>query len=439
MLSLRERLQQRAEKAGPIRVGLIGTGQMGTGLISQIERMDGIKVMAAADIVPDRARAAFLESDVAEDQIDTISDNLDRAKEMLANGRRVATTSSALLLELDQLDIIVESTGVPEIGARVCEAAINAGHHVVNMNVEADATIGYYLAHKAMQAGVIYTLAAGDEPGSIKELFDFADVLGFEVVTVGKGKNNPLDRTATPDSLMAKAQAQDMSAKMLCSFVDGTKTMVEMTSIANGVGYEPEVQGAYGPQCSVKDLAKVFVPKEDGGIFDGKRRVDYAVGDVAPGVFVIITTDQPKIIKDLKYLRLNGHGNYWALYRPYHLANLETPISIVQAVLDGHATLATKRLPVAETIAAAKRDLKPGDVIDSLGGFTVYGLIEKASVTAAEGYLPLGLSIGARVIRPVSQGSPIRYADVELDTTQTIVRLRAEQDKMLVGGYAKAL
>ncbi len=439
MLSLRERLQERAAQQGPIRVGLIGTGQMGTGLISQVERMDGVRVMAAADIVPGRAAAAFGESDVPLEQVEVVDDDLDRAEQALAEGRRVATTSSELLLALTSLDVIVESTGVPEIGARVCEAAINAGHHVVNMNVEADATVGYYLARKAMQAGVVYTLAAGDEPGSIKELFDFADVLGFEVVTVGKGKNNPLDRTATPDTLAAKAQAQEMSAKMLCSFVDGTKTMVEMTSIANGVGFEPEVQGAYGPQCSVKDLAKVFVPKADGGIFEDKRRVDYAVGDVAPGVFVIITTDQPKIIKDLKYLRLNGHGRYWALYRPYHLANLETPISIVQAVLDGRATLATKRPPVAETIAAAKRDLKPGDVIDSLGGFTVYGLIEKASVAAAERYLPLGLCVGARVVRPVAQGSPLRYDDVELDASQTIVRLRAEQDKLLVGGYAAAL
>lgn len=436
MLSLRERLQEREKTHGAIRVGLVGAGQMGTGLISQIERMDGVEVVAVADIVPGRAQAAYAESDVSADVVATTDDNVGQANNALADGRRVATTSSDLLVQLQGLDIIVESTGVPEIGAKVCEAAIDAGHHVVNMNVEADATIGYYLAQKAMQAGVIYTLAAGDEPGSIKEIYDFADALGFEIVTVGKGKNNPLDRTATPDTLADKAKKQDMSAKMLCSFVDGTKTMVEMTAIANAVGFEPEVQGAYGPQCTVKELAKVFVPKADGGIFDEKRRVDYAVGDVAPGVFVIITTDQPKIMKDLKYLRLNGHGNYWALYRPYHLANLETPISIVQAVLDGHATIATKQPPVADTIAAAKRDLQPGDVIDSLGGYTVYGMIEKASTTAAEGYLPLGLSIGAHVIRPIAKGSPIRYADVELDSSQTIVRLRAEQDKLLMGDHA---
>jgi predicted homoserine dehydrogenase-like protein len=404
---------------------------MGTGLISQVERMDGVKVVAVADVVAGRPSAAFAESDVPAEAVVAVEDDLGRAADAIASGQRVATHNSDMLVQIPNLDIIVESTGVPEVGARICEAAIEAGRHVVNMNVEADATIGYYLWTRAQAKGVVYSLAAGDEPGSIKEMFDFADALGFEIVTVGKGKNNPLDRTATPDTVGAKANAQDMSAKMLCSFVDGTKTMVEMTSIGNGVGYAPEVRGAYGPRATVADLAKIFVPKRDGGIFEGERRVDYAVGDVAPGVFVIITTDQPKIMKDLKYLRLNGHGNYWALYRPYHLANLETPITVVNAVLDGRATLVTKRLPVAETIAVAKRDLQPGEKIDALGGFTVYGMIDQAGAAAAENILPLGLAVGAQVVRPVKMGEPIRYSDVQLDESQTIVRLRREQDRLV--------
>jgi predicted homoserine dehydrogenase-like protein len=431
MTSLRERLQERARTQGNIRVGLVGAGQMGTGLISQIERMDGVEVVAVADVIKGRPQAAFAESDVPAAQVELVEDNLERAGAAIANGKRVATHDSSLLVQMPHLDIIVESTGVPEVGARVCEAAIEAGRHVVNMNVEADATIGYYLGLRAAEKGVVYSLAAGDEPGSIKELFDFADALGFDIVTVGKGKNNPLDRSATPDTLADRAQKQEMSAKMLCSFVDGTKTMVEMTSIGNAVGYAPEVRGAYGPRASVPELAKIFVPKRDGGIFEGERRVDYAVGDVAPGVFIIITTDQPKIIKDLKYLRLNGHGNYWALYRPYHLANLETPITVVNAVMDGRATLVSTRPPVAETIAVAKRDLKPGDKIDALGGYTVYGMIDGSEASMRDGILPLGLAVGAQVIRPVKTGEPIRYDDVQLDESQTIVRLRRQQDQMV--------
>ena len=153
---------------------------------------------------------------------------------------------------------------------------------------------------------------------------------------------------------------------------------------------------------------------------------------MAPGVFVIITTDQPKIMRDLKYLHLNGHGDYWALYRPYHLANLEAPISVARVVLDGEVTLATYRAPVAETVAYAKRDLQPGDKIDALGGYTVYGLIDRADVAYMEDMVPLGVVVGATVQRPVKAGHPLRYADVKLDESQTIVRLRREQDNMVV-------
>lgn len=428
MSTLRERLQQHERTHGAIRVGLVGAGQMGTGMISQMEKMDGINVVAVADVVPGRAEAAYVESDVPAAAVMSMGDNLAAGDAAIEGGRRVATRSAEALVQLKHLDVIVEATGVPNVGAMVCEAAILAGKHIVNMNVEADATIGYHLTQLAQQHGVVYSLAAGDEPGSIKELYDFADALGFEIVTVAKGKNNPLDRTANPDTVAAKAQAQKMSAKMLASFVDGTKTMVEMTSIGNAVGFPPEVRGAYGPHTTVKQLADVFIPKADGGIFNATGKVDYAVGDVAPGVFVIITTDQPKIIRDLNYLRLNGNGKYWALYRPYHLANLETPITVANVVLDRRATLLQARAPVAETIAVAKRDLRPGDAIDALGGYTVYGMIERADVARDEQIVPLGLAVGAVVERPVAMGEPIRFDDVALDSSQAIYRLRQAQD-----------
>jgi predicted homoserine dehydrogenase-like protein len=429
-MSLRERLRARAEQRGPIRVGLVGAGQMGEGLISQMERMEGMRVMATADVIPGRAAAAYAGSNVPSAKVTSIDDDVAKASQLIQEGQRIATTRSDWLVQIPALDVIVECTGIPEVGAKICFDAIEAGKNIVNMNVETDCTIGYWLARRALEKKVIYTLIAGDEPGTIKEIYDFADALGFEIVTIGKGKNNPLDRTANPDTVRARAEEQMMSPKMLASFVDGTKTMVEMTSIGNATGYAPEVPGGYGPKCKVEDLAKVFVPKSAGGIFNAPGAVDYAIGP-APGVFVIITTDQPKIIRDLKYLGLNGHGNYWVLYRPYHLANLEAPISVARAVLDNEVTLATYRPPVAETVACAKRDLKAGEKIDALGGYTVYGLIERVEVSQAENMVPLGLIVGAVMTKPVKAGEPIRFSDVTLDVSQTIVRLRHEQDRML--------
>jgi predicted homoserine dehydrogenase-like protein len=205
---------------------------------------------------------------------------------------------------------------------------------------------------------------------------------------------------------------------------------VEMTSIANAIGFAPEVRGAHGPKVTVQDLPKVFCPQEAGGILSSTKVVDYAIGP-APGVFVIITTDREKIIRDLNYLGLNGHNGYWCLYRPYHLANLETPISIANAVLNGLSTLVCLRPPTAETIAVAKKDLKTGEKIDALGGFTVYGMIEKASVAKEEGLLPLGLAVGAILKRDVPQGSVLTYDDLELDKAQRIYQLRQQQDQML--------
>jgi predicted homoserine dehydrogenase-like protein len=432
MSTLKQELIERENKIGPFLIGLVGAGQMGTGLISQLEQMHGLKIVAVADVLPKRAKEAYKEAGIPDKEIHWIEDDIFKADQTLREGKRIATHSSQFLVNIPTLDAIVECTGIPNVGAIICEQSINANKPIINMNVETDATIGYYLTQKAKEKKVIYSLIAGDEPGSIKEIYDFADVLGFEIYAIGKGKNNPLDRKATPDSLAHQAEKKDMSTKMLCSFVDGTKTMVELTSIANGTGFTPEIRGGYGPKCSVEDLPKIFVPKSSGGMFSTNKVVDYAIGP-APGIFAIITTDQPKIKKDLNYLGLSGHGNYWSLYRPYHLANIEAPITIANVLLHNKETLNTPNKPVAETIAMAKKDLHSGDVIDCLGGYTVYGMVEKASVAYEQNLVPLGCTIDGVVKRRVNASEPIHYDDIELDETKRIVELRRFQDKLVNG------
>lgn len=411
-----------------IRVGLVGSGQMGEGLACQMELMHGMKAVAIADILPGRAAEVFDSAKVDRKNV-VETDDPSVAANAVADGKRVATTDASILPKIPDLDIVVEATGVPEIGAKVAMDAILGRKHVLQMNVETDATVGYYLRKMANAAGVVYTLTAGDEPGTTMELVDFAMSLGFEVVSAGKGKNNPLDRTGNPDSLAEKAKKQQMNPKMLASFVDGTKTMVEMTSLGNGMGFIPDVRGMHGPEATPKTLQNIFVPKADGGVLEKKGTVDYALG-IAPGVFVVFTTDHPKLARDLGYLSM-GPGPYWALYRPYHLTSLETPISIARAVLKGETTIATDIPPVCETVTYAKRDLKPGDTIDSLGGFTVYGMIEQRAIAAKENLLPLGLAPGSVVKRDIKAGEPVGYGDVELKEGQTILHLRRLQDQML--------
>ncbi len=431
-MNLVKELELRQERNQPIGVGLVGVGQMGAGIIAQIDLMQGMDVVAAADIDLQRAAAAFHNIGLSEDQVVTLPANatVAQANQALAAGKRIVTSNAALLPEVAAVEAVIEATGLPSIGAQVAYRTILARRHIILLNVETDVTVGYLLKRMADAAQVVYTTSAGDEPGSLKELYDFARALGFEVVAAGKGKNNPLDRTATPQQLMEQAKRQDMNPKMLTEFVDGSKTMVEMTAVANATGLVPDISGMHGPRATPDTLAQIFCPKEDGGILSQRGVVDYALGDIAPGVFLIITTEQPKVIKDLKYLRL-GPGPYWALYRPYHLANIETPISVAQAVLLKQTTLAPQGPPVAETTTVAKRDLRAGEVLDGLGATTVHGGIERADVAREGKMLPLGLSERARVRRDIAQGQTLTYDDVELDERSFIVHARRLQDILI--------
>jgi predicted homoserine dehydrogenase-like protein len=428
-MSLYEKLLQRERAGRPIAVGLVGAGQMGTGLVSQVACMQGMRVTAIADIALERARHAFTAAGVPDEAIVEAADPSSAAEALAAN-KRVISASADLLPQLDALEAIIEATGVPDLGARIAFSAILGRKHIVLLNVETDVTVGPLLKRMADLAGVVYTGAAGDEPAATLELYQFAKALGLTVLCAGKGKNNPLNRAATPESLAAEARAKGTAPKMLCSFVDGTKTMVEMAALANATGLPPSRRGLHGPQVNTKQLPQVFAPVEQGGILEETGVVDYAIGDVAPGVFVVFTSALPVVIDELRYLKM-GDGPNWALYRPYHLTSIETPLSVARAVLEGEATIAPAHGMVAEVITVAKRTLRAGEKIDGIGGATVYGLVERAAVAAAERLLPLGLAQHAVLLRDVPLGEPLAYDDVQLDETQTVVQLRRLQDQWL--------
>ncbi|MFO7928612.1 MAG: SAF domain-containing protein [Candidatus Humimicrobiaceae bacterium] len=307
--------------------------------------------------------------------------------------------------------------------------AINNQKHAVSLNVESDVTVGPLLKKFADNAGVVYTVAAGDEPGALKELYDFADGLGFEVIAAGKGKNNPLDREANPTTLAEYSKKKGASTKMMTSFVDGTKSMEEMACFSNATGILPDTKGMHGPNANVSQLLEKFRLKGEGGILSRTPAVDFAIGDVAPGVFLIYTARQKIIRDELKYL-LFGDGPNYLLYRPYHLASIETPLSVARAYFHHEPTIAPKGAPVSEVFTVAKKDLKEGEVIDGIGGYSVYGLIEEYGKARAENLVPLGLVEGATLKADLQKGQPITYRDVKLLEDSTIFQLRKLQEKI---------
>lgn len=412
-----ERLQQHVSDTGrPVRVALVGAGQMGRGLAAQVGRIPGLDLAVAVDVEADRAADALVAAGHTAPETDA-----GRAGEALDAGRGLALTAFEALPDLD-VDVVVEATGVPEIGARVAESAMGGGKHVVMLNVETDVTIGLALADIARRNGVVYSIADGDEPVCAKELVDFAHELAFDVVCAGKGKNNPFIPTATPASCAAEAERKGMNPKMLASFQDGSKTMIEMAALANATGLPPDIVGMHGVTASVPELTRTLVPVGDGGVLSAPGRVDYAFGP-APGVFVVVTSDDATVREEMTYLSM-GEGPNFVLYRPFHLASIEAPRTIVTTVLDRAPALQAAHW-VAEVVAVAKQDLAPGDVLQGIGGDHVRGMTYPAA--EADGLLLLGLAEGAIVTRPVRAGEPVPADAVDV-VDSTIARLRAVQD-----------
>jgi len=439
----RRELLKRESLGGPIKVGVVGAGRMGTGVVNQIFTMRGMKVVAVADLVEDRAFRAFKENGM-EGQIVAASQE-GAAQDALRRGKVVVTQDALLLPRLD-LDAIVEATGIPEIGAVVAYASILEKKHVVMLNVEADVVVGPILSRLARAAGVVYTLAAGDQPGAICEMAEWATGLGLKIVAAGRGTlRGPGDREATPEDSKEKAEKLGLNPKMYNSFRDGTKAQTEMTAVANALGLPPEVRGMHEPFASVDDLPRLFCLKEEGGLLSQEGVVELAngitpegklikEGKVFPGVFLVVTSDHPGVRQDLAYvmdptlIEPSRKGKTFVLFRPYHLCSIETPNSVAQAVLFGQPTGAPGEKPVAELITIAKRDLKAGEILDGGGGFTVYGLIERAEVAKAQNLLPFGFAYEARLKADVKKGEAIRWDQVQVNEDSFLLKLRRLQE-----------
>jgi predicted homoserine dehydrogenase-like protein len=430
-MELLARLRKREAEGKRIRAGIVGCGQMGSGMVHVTHQMPGMRIMVIADIDLERPRKTLAALGVPSNAI-CVTGKEGEAEDALKAGHYVLTQDAELPGRLEGLDAVVEATGSTEVGARVAWGCIEHRKHVIMLNVETDVTVGVLLRDKARKAGCVYSAAMGDEPGVCKTLYDHAVCLGFDVVCVGKGKNNLVDLHATPESCRAEAESKNMNPKMLAAFKDGTKTMVEMAAVSNATGLVPDVPGMHGGKVELADLSKVLVPKEDGGILTHRGCVEYSTGKVAPGVFVIATSPDPRIREDLQFVSM-GKGPYYLFYRPYHLCNIETPLTIAEAVLYGESTLVAETM-VSEVVAVAKRDLPTGTVLSEIGGNDIYHTIYRYEESQRLRAVPMGLGTGARLTRAVKRDVLLTMNDVEPDRSRLAWKLRAMQDEFLVGG-----
>ena len=438
MLNMDMKLAKREEEGKIIRTGIVGAGQMGRGMVTQMVLMKGIMPAIVSDIKLENVINAFHYAGVKDEDI-AIAKTLEDANKYMEMGKYVATDNSDIIAQANLVECAIDVTGVPEVGVKIATDAMKNHKHVVMMDVETDVVIGSYLKKLGDENGVVYTGSAGDEPGAVMELYSFAKAMGMQVKVMGKGKNNKLDYDCNPDTVLEEATRRKMSPRMLCSFKDGTKTMVEMTAMSNATGLIPDVIGGHGPAASpadrCKELNEIFKLKKDGGILNKHGVVEYVNG-IAPGVFVTVATENEEIAYQMQYHSM-GPGPLWTLYRPYHLCNLETPLTVAKAIIDHEPTIIPLAGPVSECITVAKRDLKAGEYIDGIGGYTTYGSIATAEETYAKGYVVYGLiNKKTRMLKDAKKGQLLTLDMVELDTTTQLHQTRKLQDQMYNNGYA---
>jgi predicted homoserine dehydrogenase-like protein len=426
---LHQELITLEEQGKPIRVGVSGAGWIGSGFVAQVAHVPGMRVSVLADTDLHAARQAFRAIGLDEDDVREAAD-VDAAMDALQAGKRVVTADYALAARLDAVDIVCDVTPFPAIGARTAHACIQHGKDVVMVNIEADVTVGRILKRLARDAGVLYTVSSGDEPGCLMELYDFVRSMGMEVIVIGKGKNNPLNPSATPDTVAESAERAGKDPYTVASYVDGTKTMFEMTCAANATGCRPMKRGMNGPRATLETVSDIFALEEDGGMTTFPGAVDFVQGpSMAGGVFVTVRVEDQRLRDDLQYLKV-GKGKYFTFFRPYHLWFIEAPISVAEAYLHRKVWLAPRDEPVADVMTVAKRHLRPGDELDRFGGYTVHGVMDRAEEARALNALPVGLAPGATVVRLVEEGEVVTWDDVELDEESTVVKLRRQQDAL---------
>lgn len=428
MYDLNRKLEALEIAGDKIRVAIIGAGQMGNGMVSQIAGMRGMEASIVVDINLTLAKKAYVDAGYAEDRIVQLHD-VEAIDQALSEDKLVNTSDFMLACKSQYIDCIVDATGGIAVGAKIAFNAILNKKHVVMLNAETDCVVGPILKKLADDAGVIFTGSAGDEPGAVMELYDFADAMGFEVRVIGKGKNNKLDFECTPDSVKEEADRRGVSAHMLTSFKEGTKTMVEMALMCNATGFVPDVRGGHGIESDVNSLPKKYALKSEGGVLNKYGVVDFVNG-IAPGVFAIVAHKLNSVNHEMQYLGM-GDGPNYILYRPYHLCSLETPLSVAMAVLEHKATIVPKEGLVAEVMAIAKKDLKAGEFMDGYGSYTCYGMIEEYKKAKEMKAVPIGLiDKKTKVLKDIKKGEIITYDMVEIDKTTLLYHLRAIQEEM---------
>jgi predicted homoserine dehydrogenase-like protein len=415
-MNLHRLLAARLDAGRPVRVGLIGAGKFGAMFLAQAPSTPGIVVSAIADLAPARARGACRAVGWSEERI--------AATDFIEDGTALAAR--------EDVEVVVEATGNPTAGIVHARAAIAAGKHVVMVTVEADVLAGPVLAAAARQAGVVYSMAYGDQPALVAEMVDWARSCGFAVIAAGKGtKYLPQYHHATPDTVWdhyglttEQARAAGMNAQMFNSFLDGTKSAIEMAAIANACDLDVPSDGLSFPPCGVDDLAFLLRPRAMGGMLERAGMVEVVSSlerdarpvfrDLRWGVYVVFEAPTPYAADCFRQygVRTDPSGRYAALFRPCHLIGLELNVSVLSAALRGEPT-GQARAFRGDAVAVAKRPLKVGERLDGEGGFTVWGKLMPAAASLAAGALPIGLAHGVRLRRDVAEGAVVRREDVE--------------------------
>lgn len=441
-MNLHSLLMKRNHEKGPLRVGLIGAGKFGSMYLAQAGSTAGIHVAAIADLVPARAAEALRRTGWRDGQGTAVSVADARAK-----GTTFITDDAPAMIASSGMDVIIDATGSPSAGIAHVLCCCRHGKNIVMVNVEADALAGPLLARRAREAGIVYSLAYGDQPALICEMVDWARACGFKVVAAGKGtKYLPVYHRSTPDTVWShygfteeQLATGDFNAKMFNSFLDGTKSAIEMAAVANATGLLPPRDGLRFPPCGADDLPRVLKPRADGGLLDEAGQVEVVSSlerdgrpvyrDLRWGVFVTLTSDNPYSMRCFREYGVvtDGSGRYTALYRPAHLIGLELGISVASAALRGEPTGSARDF-TGDVAATAKKDLVPGDLLDGEGGFSVYGTLLPARESVLAGALPIGLAHGVRIVRPVAAGQTVLWDDVACNAEDETVKFRREME-----------